>query len=117
MTGGRELRIDPVREGPVGDQLAGLGRRQRGGTQDRRIRERLELGEELQIPVLLGWSRGDQDEHRQPLQPAREIGEEPARHAVSPVSVVHGDQRRGAFGEPRREPVQAVHRRRWIDAR
>ena len=51
---------------------------------------------------------GDDEQHRQPLDPVGEVGQEPQRRAVRPVRVVDQQRQRA---EVRGQPVEAVQRR------
>ncbi|MBP2368523.1 hypothetical protein JOF36_004219 [Pseudonocardia parietis] len=114
MTGGRESRVG----GPVctAAETAGeeLGRRALT-ERPRPYRDGAgvagELAEHGGVHRAVRRPQSGGEEHGQPVEAAREVGEEPQRRAVAPVQVVHDDRERTVRGEVDGQPVQAVQRR------
>ena len=98
---GLDLELVPGQRGDRGDAQRGRPDHQRRGIGD-------QLGQQFFLDALLGWAQAEDDEQRQPLEPACEVGEPAQRGRVRPVQVVDHDCRRTARGQVRGEPVEPV---------
>ena len=106
----------------VGERVGGVGAELGAHDRaDRVARERIraqrrghlvagDLRDEHRVGAGLGRARRDREQHRQALEPVREVGEEAQRRAVAPVQVVDGEHQRPVGGEVEQQPVEAVER-------
>ena len=92
VTGGAERAVDLGAE-PAAQHLCHRGLRERAWAQDLGGWIARELAPELLAIRIRGTRRGEQ-QHRQPLDPARQVAEELQRGRVCPVRIVHGEHQR-----------------------
>lgn len=110
VAGGGERGVG-IRAETVAHQVGRRGRGQRGRPQHGRRRVLHDLGEQPLVGARLVRADRRDHEHRRPLEPVREIGEEAQRRRVGPVQVVDGKDERAVCGQVERQPVEAVEHR------
>ena len=105
----RERRVRVAEPAP--HHLGGAGGAQRRRPHTYGVRVRAQLVEQLLVGVLLAGAQGRDQQHRQPVQAAREVAQEPQRRGVAPLHVVDRDHQRAVGAQVADDPVQPVQDR------
>ena len=93
VAGGREARRGLGLE-PCAHERARSGRAERRQVDDARGGIGVQRGDELGRRPELEWAQRHGQHHRQPLETAGEVAQEPQRGGVGPVRVVDRDEQR-----------------------